>query len=213
MPITLLLVDDHVVVRQGLRMLLAARDDIVIVGEADDGAEAVRRARELQPNVILMDLLLPTMSGIEATRQIRTQQLPCTVIMLTSTVQSTHIQDAIRAGAAGYVLKTTNAQALIDAIHRAARGQRVLDPIAVDALMDGMTRSDALEELTAREHEVLRVLALGRSNAEIATSFSISEATVRSHVTNLLNKLGLRDRIHATLFALKRGIISLDDIG
>lgn len=212
MAITILLVDDHAVVRQGLRMLLETRSDITIVGEANDGAEAVQLAKELQPNVILMDLVLPTVSGIEALRQIRAQQLPCTVLMLTSMVQANHIREAIRAGAAGYVLKATHAQALIDAIHSAANGQRVLDPIAADALMGGMTQDNALDDLTAREREVLRALALGHSNTEIAAALTISEATVRSHVTNLLTKLQLRDRIHATLFALKQGLVSLEEI-
>ena len=212
MPITLLLVDDHTVVRQGLRMLLAARDDIEIVGEADDGPEGVRLAGELHPNVVLMDVLLPTMSGIEATRQIRALALPCAVVMLTSSVQPQQIQAAIRVGAAGYVLKATQANELIIAIQRAAAGQRALDPIAADALLAGLAAENDLDELTPREHEVLRTVALGRNNARIAIDLQISEATVRSHIANVMNKLNLRDRAHATVFALKRGIVSLDDV-
>lgn len=212
MPIKVLLVDDHIVVRQGLRMLLAVRKDIDIVGEADDGIQAVRLAQELRPDVILMDLLLPKIDGIEATRQLRALGNRCTVLMLTSNAQPQAIQAAIRAGAAGYVLKATRALELIDAIQRAAQGQRVLDPIAADALLSNLAQTDELTELTPREHEVLRRLALGQSNPMIANALVISEATVRSHIANVLSKLNLRDRTHATLFALKRGLISLDEV-
>ena len=212
MPIKLLLVDDHIVVRQGLRMLLAAHDTIEIVGEADDGVQAVRLAEQLLPDVILMDLLLPRLDGIEATRQIQARTPSCAVLMLTSNVQSQQIQAAIRAGAVGYVLKATRAQELIDAIQRAARGQRVLDPIAADALLSGLAHQDELNELTPREHEVLRLLAQGVSNAQIASALTISEATVRTHIANVLSKLNLRDRAHATIYALKRGLISLDEV-
>jgi NarL family two-component system response regulator LiaR len=210
MPIKLLLVDDHIVVRQGLRMLLAAHDTIEIVGEADDGVQAVRLAEQLLPDVILMDLLLPRLDGIEATRQIQARTPSCAVLMLTSNVQPQQIQAAIRAGAVGYVLKATRAQELIDAIQRAARGQRVLDPIAADALLSGLAHQDELNELTPREHEVLRLLAQGVSNAQIANA--ISEATVRTHIANVLSKLNLRDRAHVTIYALKRGLISLDEV-
>jgi|688.fasta_scaffold634958_1 NarL family two-component system response regulator LiaR len=212
MPIKLLLVDDHIVVRQGLRMLLAAHDTIEIVGEADDGVQAVRLAEQLLPDVILMDLLLPRLDGIEATRQIQARTPSCAVLMLTSNVQPQQIQAAIRAGAVGYVLKATRAQELIDAIQRAARGQRVLDPIAADALLSGLAHQDELNELTPREHEVLRLLAQGVSNAQIANALTISEATVRTHIANVLSKLNLRDRAHATIYALKRGLISLDEV-
>jgi DNA-binding NarL/FixJ family response regulator len=210
--ITLALIDDHAVVRQGLRMLLAARDDIEIVGEGADGTEGVQIAQRLRPDVILMDLMLPTLSGIEATRQIRALGLPCAVIMLTSIVQPHQIQEAIRAGAAGYVLKATHARELIEAIHRAASGQRALDPIAADALLNSLSQPDQLDDLTIREREVLRAMALGRNNTQIASTLSISEATVRSHIANILSKLNLRDRTHATVFALKRGLISLDEV-
>lgn len=212
MSIKLLLVDDHIVVRQGLRMLLAAHNTIEIVGEADDGVQAVRLAEQLRPDVVLMDLLLPQLDGIEATRQIHARQPDCAILMLTSNVQPHQIQAAIRAGAAGYVLKATRAQELIDAIQRAARGQRVLDPIAADALLSGLAHQDELSELTPREHEVLRLLAQGVGNAQIAAVLTISEATVRTHIANVLSKLNLRDRAHATIYALKRGLIALDDV-
>jgi NarL family two-component system response regulator LiaR len=193
-------------------MLLAAHDTIEIVGEADDGVQAVRLAEQLLPDVILMDLLLPRLDGIEATRQIQARTPSCAVLMLTSNVQPQQIQAAIRAGAVGYVLKATRAQELIDAIQRAARGQRVLDPIAADALLSGLAHQDELNELTPREHEVLRLLAQGVSNAQIANALTISEATVRTHIANVLSKLNLRDRAHVTIYALKRGLISLDEV-
>jgi NarL family two-component system response regulator LiaR len=193
-------------------MLLAAHDTIEIVGEADDGVQAVRLAEQLLPDVILMDLLLPRLDGIEATRQIQARTPSCAVLMLTSNVQPQQIQAAIRAGAVGYVLKATRAQELIDAIQRAARGQRVLDPIAADALLSGLAHQDELNELTPREHEVLRLLAQGVNNAQIANALTISEATVRTHIANVLSKLNLRDRAHATIYALKRGLISLDEV-
>ncbi|MCU0494992.1 MAG: response regulator transcription factor [Chloroflexaceae bacterium] len=212
MSISLLLVDDHAVVRQGLRMLLAARDDMVIVGEAERGDEAVELARTLRPSVVLMDMLLPGLDGIEATRQIKAAGLPCAVLMLTSSVQPQQIQAAIRAGALGYLVKAAHAHEVIAAIRRAAAGQRVLDPLAAETLMSDMASPDDLDDLTPREREVLRALALGRSNAQIANALTISEATVRSHVANLLGKLNLRDRAHATIFALKRGLVTLEEI-
>lgn len=212
MPITVLLADDHVVVRQGLRMLLSARDDITIVGEAGDGIEAVQLAQDLRPDVVLMDVAMPILDGIAATRQMHTLNLPCVVLMLTSSVQSHQIQESIRAGAVGYVLKATRAQELIEAIQRAARGQRAIDPLAADALLSGMAQQDEVADLTPREREVLRLVALGQSNGQIADELTISEATVRSHVANLLSKLNLRDRAHITIFALKRGLVTLDEV-
>jgi DNA-binding NarL/FixJ family response regulator len=209
--IRLLLVDDHVVVRQGLRMLLSARDDIEIVGEAGDGPQAVEMVKTLKPNVVLMDSILPVFDGIEATRQIRALKLKTSVLMLTSIVQPHQIQEAIRAGAIGYVLKVTRAQDLIDAIHRAAKGQRAIDPIAADALLDDMQQGN-LADLTPRELEVLREVALGHSNPQVAERLNISEATVRSHIANLMSKLNLRDRAHATVFALKRGLVTLEEV-
>lgn len=209
--IRVLLVDDHVVVRQGLRMLLSARDDIEIVGEAGDGPQALEQVKKLKPDVVLMDLLLPVFDGIEATRQICALSLKTSVLMLTSTVQPHQIQEAIRAGATGYVLKVTRAQDLIDAIHRTAKGQRTIDSIVADALLDDMQQGH-LSDLTPRELEVLREVALGRNNTQIAERLDISEATVRSHIANLTSKLNLRDRAHATVFALKRGLVTLEEV-
>jgi two-component system, NarL family, response regulator LiaR len=208
----ILLVDDHVIVRQGLHILLSSRADMTIVGEASNGIEAVQLAQSLQPDVILMDVVLPGMDGIAAVRRIRELGVPCAILMLTSSVQPHQIQAAIRAGAVGYVLKATHAQALVHAIQRASRGQRTLDPLAADALMDGMAQGDGLDELTPREQEILRALARGLNNAAIGEQLFITEATVRSHTASLLAKLGLRDRTQAMVFALKRGLIELDDI-
>jgi DNA-binding NarL/FixJ family response regulator len=212
MTIKVLLVDDHAVVRQGLTMLLSAREDITVVGEAENGQQALEQIKKLRPDLVLMDLVMPIMDGIETTKQIRALGLGCPVLILTSTVQPQHIQDAIRAGASGYVLKVTRAQDLIDSIYRVVKGQRAIDPIAADALLTDIAQQGELADLTARELEVLREVALGRSNPQIAERLQIGEATVRSHIANLMSKLNLRDRAHATVFALKRGLVTLEEV-
>ena len=212
MSITILLVDDHAVVRQGLRMLLSAYNEMHIVGETDDGTTAVELAQTLQPNVILMDLLLPTMNGVEATRQIKARRIPSAILVLTATLQSQHVQDAMRAGASGYILKATHAEGLINAIKQVALGKRTMDAMITDVLFDGLAYQDTLTDLTTREHEVLCAVARGYSNVHIADQLAISEATVRFHLANLLSKLNLRDRTSMMAFALKRGIVSVDDI-
>jgi two-component system, NarL family, response regulator LiaR len=211
-PIKVLLVDDHAVVRQGLMMLLSAREDITVVDEAGDGKQALELVKKLRPDIVLMDLVMPVMDGIEATKQIRALGFPCAVLMLTSTVQPQQIQDAIRAGASGYVLKVTKAQDLIDSIYRVAKGQRAIDPIAADALLTDIAQQGELADLTTRELEVLRKVALGHNNSQIAERLQIGEATVRSHIANLMSKLNLRDRAHATVFALKRGLVTLEEV-
>lgn len=193
-------------------MLLARQENIEVIGEGGDGAEAVRLAQEHVPDVILLDLLLPDMNGIDVIRQIKTLGLPCAIVILTSSVQPFQIHEAVQAGACGYVVKAIRASELIDAIRRAAMGLRTLGPLAADALMDSLTWKDQLTELTPRELDVLRALACGQSNAKIAQSLGISEATVRSHIANVLSKLHLRDRSQVVSFALKRGLVSLDEI-
>lgn len=211
-PIRVLLADDHAVVRQGLTMLLGGRDNMRVVGEAADGAAALELATELVPDVVLMDLIMPVMDGLESTRQLRARGLRCAILVLSSVVQAYQIQEAVRAGASGYLLKTSRADELIDAVHRVARGLRVVDAIAADVLLGDIAQLGELGDLTPREHEILREVASGRPNNQIAQRLNISEATVRSHVANLLSKLNLRDRAHATIFALKRGLVSLDEI-
>lgn len=212
-PIRILLADDHAVVRQGLTMLLTGRDDMRVVGEAADGAAALELATELRPDVVLMDLIMPVMDGLEATRQLRGRGLACAVLMLSSATQARGIQEAVRAGASGYLLKTVQAADLVDAVRRVAAGLRVIDPVAADMLLGDLARQGELDDLTPRETEILREVALGHPSADIARRLGISEATVRSHVANLLSKLNLQGRTQATVFALRRGLVSLDEIG
>lgn len=212
MSIKVLLIDDHALVRQGIRMLLDARNDMTVVGEGSNGADAVRLAQEATPDVIIMDLLMPGTDGIAATRQIKALGLPCAILILSASIQPHHVREVIQAGACGYMVKAMRAQDLADAIRRAARGERTLDPLAANALMDSLVCQDELVDLTARELEVLRALARGQSNAKIALTLTISEATVRSHVANVLSKLHLRDRTQAMIFALKRGLVSLEEV-
>lgn len=203
MPIRLLIADDHGVVRQGLRMFLSTDPEIEIVGEARDGSETVDLARELRPDVVLLDLLMPVMDGIEATKIIR-RELPRTeVVALTSVMEDGTIIDAIRAGAIAYLLKDTESQELRRAVKSAAAGQVQLSP-AVAARLASEFRSSAapLDPLTDREAEVLALLARGKSNKEISTDLGISEQTVKSHVSHILKKLGLPSRTHAAIYSL-----------
>jgi two-component system, NarL family, response regulator LiaR len=212
MAIKVLLVDDHAVVRQGLMMLLSNTDDITVVGEAENGQQALEQVKKLRPDVVLMDLAMPVMDGIETTKHIRALGLGCAVLMLTSTVNPHKIQEVIRAGAAGYVLKVTKAQELIDSIYRVVKGQRAIDPVAANALLTDIAQQGELGDLTARELEILREVALGRSNVQISEKLGIGETTVRSHIANLTSKLNFRDRAHMTVFALKRGLVTLEEV-
>ena len=207
MTIRILLVDDHSVVRQGLRLFLKYDPELEVVGEASDGAEALRQARELKPDVVLMDLLMPVMDGIAAIRS----ELPDTeVLALTSVLEDASVVGAVRAGAIGYLLKDTQAEALCQAIKAAAAGQVQLTPRAAARLMQAVSTPESPEALTKRETEVLRLLAQGQSNKQIAYRLHNTERTIKSHVSRILSKLGVQSRTQATLFAIRTGLVSLD---
>jgi len=209
-PIKVLLVDDHEMVRIGLSAVLSTEEDLEVVGEAAGGADAIRLAQAYKPDVILMDLVMDGMDGVETTRRIM-EMLPDTkVIVLTSYVNDDKLYPVIEAGAFSYLLKTSRAAEIADAIRAAARGQSVLEPQVAAKMMNRLRqpkRQAAVhEELTEREMEVLRLIAQGKSNQEIADELFIGVKTVKFHVTNLLAKLGLEDRTQAAIYALKNGL-------
>lgn len=212
MTIQVLIVDDHAVVRQGLRSLLENQPGIVVAGEAADGATAVAMAEELTPDVILMDLLMPGMSGIEAIRRIHESGSTARMLVLSSSVEDQLVKQALQAGAHGYVLKAIRVADLVAAIERVAQGLRALDPAATEVIMHHVQEQDPIDLLTAREREVFEGLARGWSNVEIAEHLSVSEATVRTHISNILDKLTLRDRTQVMVYALKRGLVRLEDL-
>ena len=208
MTIRILIADDHTVVRQGLHMFLGLDPELEVVGEARNGAEAVQKAQQLKPDVVLMDILMPVMDGIAATTAIR-RELPDTeVLALTSVLEDASVIGAVRAGAIGYLLKDTEGEALCRAIKAAAAGQVQLTPKAAARLMQAVSASESPEELTEREGEVLRLLAQGQSNKQIARNLHIAEKTVKTHVSNILSKLGVQSRTQATLYAIRTGLIS-----
>lgn len=209
MTIRILVVDDHSVVRQGLQMFLRLDPDLEVVGEASNGVEAVNMARELAPDVILMDILMPKMDGIEATTVIRGELPDTEVIALTSVLEDERVFAAIRAGAIGYLLKDTEADQLCYAIKAAAAGQVQLSPKAAALLSKVPTpETPTPEELTPRELEVLDLLARGLSNKEIAAELVIGEKTVKTHVSNILGKLGVLSRTQAAVYAVQTGLVS-----
>ncbi|MCC7449678.1 MAG: response regulator transcription factor [Anaerolineae bacterium] len=208
MAIRILLADDHSVVRQGLRMFLNLDPDFEIVGEAADGREALKLAHELTPDVILMDLLMPVMDGLQATAAVKRELPDIEVIALTSVLEDSSIVGAIRAGAIGYLLKDTEASDLIRAIKAAAAGQVQLSPKAAERLLHEVrVPEQTTEELTERETEVLRLLAQGETNKEIAYHLSIGEKTVKTHVSNILSKLHVSSRTQAALYAVQIGLV------
>jgi two-component system, NarL family, response regulator LiaR len=214
-PITVLLVDDHAVVRQGVRAFLETQPDIAVVAEAQDGQEAVRKAAEHAPDVALMDLIMPGMDGVEATRRLVTQSPRTNVVMLTSYHDDEHVFPAIRAGALSYVLKEIGPDELADAVRKAAKGEAVLHPrVAARVVRElhGARRGEpnVYHDLSDRELEVLKLIADGLSNAEISQKLYISEKTTKSHVSNILSKLHLADRTQAAVYAWRQGVVRRD---
>lgn len=208
MTIRVLIVDDHAVVRQGLKMFLSLDSELEIVGEAVDGKQAVALARQLQPDVVLMDLLMPVMDGVTAISILRREVPETEVVALTSVLEDNAVIGAIRAGAIGYLLKDTESDELIRAIKAAANGQVQLSPKAAARLMREVRTPESLEALTERETEVLRLLARGLSNKEIAQALVIGEKTVKTHVSNILSKLNVSSRTQAALYAARMGLVT-----
>ena len=212
MAIRILIADDHSVVRQGLRMFLALDPELEVIGEARDGAEALLRAHELHPDVVLIDLLMPVMDGIAAIGAIRRELPDIEVIALTSVLDDSSVIGAVRAGAIGYLLKDTEADDLCRAIKAAAAGQVQLSPKAAARLMREVRAPDSPEALTEREIDVLRLLAQGQANKQIAGNLQIGEKTVKTHVSNILAKLSVPSRTQAALYAVRIGLVSADQL-
>ena len=216
MSIRVLICDDQALVRAGFRKLLDAAPEIEVVGEAEDGLHAVELARRRKPDVVLMDIRMPNLDGIEATRRIVAEAGPAArVLMLTTFGHDAYVYESLRAGASAFLLKDAPPEELLAAVRIVARGDALLDPAVTRTVVEAFVRSSparpeharALDELTAREREVLEQLARGRSNAEIADALVISEATVKTHVGHVLTKLGARDRVQAVIFAYEAGIV------
>src|SRR5437899_2405250 len=212
MAIRVLIADDHSVVREGLRMFLGRDPELAVIGEATDGEEAVRLARQLRPDVVLMDLLMPVLDGIAATSAIRSELPETEVIALTSVLESAAVVGAVRAGAIGYLLKNTESDELCRAIKAAAAGQVQLSPQAAARLMREVRSPESPEALTERETDVLRLLAEGKANKEIAQVLSIGEKTVKTHVSNILAKLGVQTRTQAALYAARIGMVTITQV-
>jgi NarL family two-component system response regulator LiaR len=213
--IRVLITDDHEVVRKGIRAFLSTTAEVEIVGEAADGEAAVRLATSLQPDVILMDLVMPEVDGIEAVRRIRAERPDARIVVLTSFATDEQIFPAIKAGALGYLLKDSTANDLLEAIRQAHRGESSLHPTIARKVLQELARPPqqppTADPLTEREVEVLRLVAQGLSNQHIATALVVGEGTVRTHVSSILGKLHLASRTQAALYALRHGLTSLDD--
>jgi DNA-binding NarL/FixJ family response regulator len=213
--IRVVIADDQAVVRGGLRLILESEEDISVVGEAADGVAALELVRTLDPDVVLMDIRMPELDGIEATRRVPQTGASSHVLVLTTYGMDESVYDALKAGAAGFLLKTASPRRLIEATRVVAAGEALLAPEVTRRLVDrfiggvrpGSTRTPELEELTERELEVLGLIARGLSNAEIAAKLFVSDGTVKTHVTRILSKLGLRDRVQAVVLAYECGIV------
>ena len=216
MSVKVLLADDQALVRSGFRMILEARQEIEVVGEAEDGLEAIEATRRLLPDVILMDVRMPNLDGVEATRRLVARGTESRILILTTFDLDEYVYEAIRAGASGFLLKDVRPQELVDAIHVVAKGdallapsvtRRLLDRFAEQAPQDDPKPPPELESLTERELEVLKLVAKGWSNAELAEGLFLSETTVKTHVSSVLRKLGLRDRVQAVVMAYEAGLV------
>jgi len=212
--IKVLLVDDHAIMRDGIRAILSLHDDIDIVGEASEGQEAIEKTRELSPDVVIMDVAMPDMDGIEATRRIRKESPNVKVIMLTQYDNKEYVLSAIKAGAAGYVPKRALGSELVSAVRAVNRGESFLYPSAAAALIDDYRRqastADPYEQLTPREREILKLIAEGHTSREIAENLFISLKTVTGHRAKIMEKLGLRNRTELFKFAVRKGLLTLD---
>ena len=217
MSIRVLICDDQALVRGGFRAILGAHSDIEVVGEAENGAEAIALAERRRPDVILMDIRMPVLDGVEATRRLVAGGSPARILVLTTFDLDEYVHAAIRAGASGFLLKDVTPAKLLEAIRIVAGGDALLAPSVTRRLLErfaqtlpvGDHSSEALAQLTARETEVLRLLAGGLSNAEIASELVVSEATVKTHISSVLRKLGLRDRVQAVIVAYETGLVGL----
>ncbi len=212
---SVLLADDQALVRGGFRLILDAQEDIDVVGEADDGRAAIERARELRPDVVLMDVRMPVLDGIAATRIVVEEQLAGQVLVLTTFDEDRIVYDALAAGASGFLLKTAPPAQLVDAIRTVAAGEALLAPTVTRRLIEEFVRRPPpgggvpvqLDRLTGREREVLALIARGLSNTEIASVLVVSGATVKTHVNRIFSKLGLRDRVQAVVLAYETGVV------
>jgi NarL family two-component system response regulator LiaR len=206
--IRILLADDHALVRKGLSMVLAVYDDFKVVGEANDGEEAVRLCEGLRPNVVLMDLLMPKMDGVKATKIIKERWPQIQIIALTSFDEKEYVEGALKAGASGYLLKNVSAEELVSAIQRAAIGQPSLSPEAAQVLIQKVTKPEKNDpNLTEREKKILELMVEGLSNNEIAERLVIGQATVKFHVGNVLSKLDVNSRTEAVILAMKQHLV------
>ena len=213
MPIRILIADDHGVVAEGLKQLVEAESDMQVVALVGDGREAVQQAGDTQPDVVLMDLSMPELNGADATRAILQRDPKCRVIVLSMYAQREYVRRALKAGAAGYVVKRSAAKEVVEAIRAVHAGQRYLSPRVADVVLEDYTddkQDDPLARLSAREREVLQLLAEGRTGAEIAQRLSLSQKTVETYRARLVEKLGIRDLAGLVRFAIQRGLVSLD---
>jgi len=211
-PVKVLIVDDEALIRAGLRALLQAADGYAVVGEAASGVEAVRQSRRHAPDVVLMDIRMPIMDGLEATRVLAAEAHPPRVLIVTTFDDDEHVFEALRAGASGFIVKDTPPRRLLEAIRVVADGESLLDPNATRRLIGafvGRARRDPVDTLTPRERDVLEQVALGRSNSEIAEALFLGVTTVKTHVGRILEKLGARDRVQLVVAAYEAGVVSV----